>query len=386
MYSSGGSEDEYVPKTRKTTKPKGKTKQSISTTTKTASTTKPNKPSTPTNSSSITNTRLPDIPEEDEEDISDYDGRENHRVDGATASKSSALAKKLVNKNIRPSAAELNVQHKPSKRTSAKGKSHPLPPDTQSKPQEAPARATKHHSKHADSEDEKATAKRTPKSTTKKRSAKEAELDEVPQPPLKTHKKCAIKNDLKSKSVPEAEFPAGAHKSSVESQGSSRRSKKRSHLPEPDEEDVALNDRTERTTKRKKIDGNKHDAGQPREKEKSDTTKKATKARAKKMTVAEAQHSRTKSTKTVYVISCSYYQSFIYCTIRKRQEHATTVPAQNTVCHKMYAGLIFFLSDEAHLQPVSVTRRGPPKSVLQRLKDSQPDILDSEPDPIDFLS
>ncbi len=33
-------------------------------------------------------------------------------------------------------------------------------------------------------------------------------------------------------------------------------------------------------------------------------------------------------------------------------------------------------------------RRGPPKSVLQRLKarDAQPDVVDNDPDPIDFLS
>ncbi|KAF9553861.1 hypothetical protein CPC08DRAFT_214765 [Agrocybe pediades] len=403
LYSSGGSEDEYVPKSRKATKTKGKGKQSATSATKDASSAKPNKSKSTTSSTLATkpDTRLPDIPEEDEEELSDY-SNQRPRPNVTNSSTVSAYNKKTIEKEIRHPSPEWHAPVKHTTQTAVKSKPRPPPKNSKLQPEEdeTSEKAAKKSSKQ-DVPPQKPPGKNAANTTSKKRSAQEAELEEEPlrppsksankasskssvrfvdesdlqptpgrnappSPPLKAPTKKAANTTSKKRSAQEAELEEpmevvskSAKKASAKaasSQDTRKHSTKRVRTPEVEESPVEDN-HVECEVKRKKTKGAKAVSSRPEGEEKPKTVKSGKKGpatRSKGTTVREAHRSTTKLEKTA-----------------KRKGRDGPLSQPNTA--KVEA-------------VVKAVKRGPPKRVLQRLQDTQPHILDSEPDPIDFLS
>ncbi|KAF8966902.1 hypothetical protein BDZ97DRAFT_586758 [Flammula alnicola] len=178
------------------------------------------------------------------------------------------------------------------------------------------------------------TTKKSP-SKGKKRVVQEAEVSQEPsQPPRKR-----LKASEKEAAISSLQDPKP--KVATREKTSKKRSRDQDESVSPEEAD-------KRFTKRKKPLSEKDPVSEDGE-EKSEPKTTNGKSRSKKPTTTVGKLSSGKPTKTA----------------RKENTSALKQP-----------------EPPANVAP----RRGPPKSVLQRLKDSEPQVVDNEPDPIDFLS
>ncbi|PPQ90276.1 hypothetical protein CVT25_013101 [Psilocybe cyanescens] len=356
---SGGSEDEYVPKAPKARKGKAKpppSKPKASTFSSSKDSTKLSAPAKSKTSKSANN-QLPDIPEEDE----DVPDEIVVPVVAKTSVASTATAKVVDKKGKKRAPQDVELDE-----------DLPEPPKKRVK-------KTDKTSRGADS----AAIKINSDKKGKKRAAPDVESDkEAPEPPQKPAKKSnriskgqhtiltevyqkggkrAIHDaDLESdEELPELSKPfpkkpvkkraknsksADSADKEQKSKAQTEPSKKRPRNQDSDDE-IPVDEPTERNTKRKKVTAN--DVKESKAKD-SKRKKPTAKLKSKAPSASETQRFSKKPAKTAK-------------------------PVENS-------------SAPGRLQKQLQVRRGPPKSVLQRIQNSQPDETDNEPDPIDFLS
>ncbi|KDR78397.1 hypothetical protein GALMADRAFT_245561 [Galerina marginata CBS 339.88] len=165
---------------------------------------------------------------------------------------------------------------------------------------------------------------RTNASKGKKRVAQDAELEqEPPEPPKKRLKK------------------SDKGGNSADPESSKAKTQKKGSTKRPRTEDIADESNKKATKRKKGADDSESDAVEGT---------KTSRPRSQKFANGATKPSCRQATKTA-----------------KRKENSSA-PALSKV------------------QGKAAVRKGPPKSVLQRIKDSRPDDADNEPDPIDFLS